>query len=105
MKALPKEAADDLNESKDKEGVGMIKKKKKTKIKMKLEKIILERNCQSEDALKHIYAVLISNKDIMITIDLPSTKDRICNDDSEESSDEERGISQFESVRSASVVP
>ena len=42
----------------------------------------------------------------MVTIDLPAPKDRIYNDDSDQSSDDEsRGISQFDSVRSGSVVP
>ena len=37
---------------------------------MKLSKIFLDNNCQSDEALKHIYTVLISNKDISISIDL-----------------------------------
>ena len=41
------------------------------KLKMKLERLHLDNNNQTTEALKHIYTVLIGNPDIEITIDLP----------------------------------
>lgn len=37
---------------------------------MKIGKINLDNNLQSDEALKHIYTVLISNQNISISIDL-----------------------------------
>lgn len=37
---------------------------------MKLSRIFLDYNFQSDEALKHIYTVLISNQSISISIDL-----------------------------------
>jgi hypothetical protein len=38
---------------------------------MKLERLFLDFNEQTDEALKHIYTTLISNKKIEISIDLP----------------------------------
>ena len=42
----------------------------------------------TEDALKHIYTVLITNKDICITIDLPPLEDRVSIIETDSSVDE-----------------
>jgi hypothetical protein len=56
---------------------------------MKLEKLILNNNKQTEDGLKHVYTVLISNPTLVISIDFPAYKDRISKIESD-SSDEEK---------------
>ena len=47
------------------------KKSSERKLKMKVEKILLDNNKQTEEALKHIYTVLHLNGVIEITIDFP----------------------------------
>ena len=42
---------------------------------MKLTKIMLDNNNQTTEALKHIYALMLANKKICITIDLPELED------------------------------
>jgi hypothetical protein len=49
------------------------KKKKVPKLKMKLSKLMLNDNEQSIMALKHVYTVLLANKHIQISIDLPDS--------------------------------
>jgi len=44
------------------------------KLKMKLDRINLDENMQTDEALKHIYAVLIANKEISVTINFPTMK-------------------------------
>jgi len=39
--------------------------------KMKLKKLILKNNNQGDEALKHVFTTLISNKEMAIDIDLP----------------------------------
>ena len=41
------------------------------KLKMKIEKLLIDENEQTLEALKHGYTVLIINKNIEISIDLP----------------------------------
>ena len=41
------------------------------KLKMKIEKLLIDENEQTLEALKHVYTVLIINKNIEISIDLP----------------------------------
>ena len=41
---------------------------------MKLDKVILDENMQTDEALKHIYTVLISNKEISVIINFPTLK-------------------------------
>jgi hypothetical protein len=41
------------------------------KLKMRVERLSLDKNQQTNEALKHIYTVLIGNPDIEISIDLP----------------------------------
>ena len=38
---------------------------------MKIEKLLIDENEQTLEALKHVYTVLIINKNIEISIDLP----------------------------------
>lgn len=61
---------------------------KKDRFKMKLEKLMLNNNLQTEDGLKHVYTVLISNPTLLISIDFPAYKDRVSKIESD-SSDEE----------------
>ena len=42
------------------------------KLKMKIERLLINNNEQTEEALKHIYTALLANPDIEIRIDLPS---------------------------------
>ena len=51
-------------------------KKEYRKLKMKLERLHLDKNHQTTEALKHIYTVLIGNPDIEITIDLPEIENQ-----------------------------
>ena len=44
-------------------------------MRMKLSKIMLDNNNQTTEALKHIYALMLANKKICITIDLPELED------------------------------
>jgi len=60
----------------------------KRKLKMKLKKLLLDNNEQTDDALKHIYTLLLGNADIEVSIDLPYDKVRP-ESDSEDSSGEE----------------
>lgn len=53
---------------------------------MKVERICLDNNKQTNEALKHIYTVLLGNQEIDITIDLPEIelleiKDNSSNED------------------------
>ena len=60
----------------------------KRKLKMRLKRLFLDDNEQSEDALKHIYTLLLSNTEIEVSINLPY--DLIKNEsESSESSSEE----------------
>ena len=45
------------------------------RIRMKLSKLFLDGNHQSVEALKHIYATLLTNKKICISIDIPATNE------------------------------
>ena len=55
---------------------------------MRLKRLFLDDNEQTEDALKHIYTLLLSNTEIEVSINLPY--DLIKNDsESSESSSEE----------------
>jgi lysophospholipid acyltransferase (LPLAT)-like uncharacterized protein len=49
---------------------------------MKLERLHLDKNHQTTEALKHIYTVLIGNPDIEITIDLPEIENHEVKDGS-----------------------
>jgi len=57
-------------------------KKEYRKLKMKLERLHLDKNLQTTEALKHIYTVLIGNPDIEITIDLPEIENHEVKDGS-----------------------
>lgn len=59
------------------------------RLKMKLRKIVLDNNKQTEEALKHVYTVLLANPYIEVSIDLPFDK-LIETVESIESSDEEQ---------------
>ena len=66
----------------------------KRKLKMKLKKLVLDRNEQTEDALKHIYTLLLANSEIEVSIDLPYDKVRSESDSGESSAedDESEGV-------------
>lgn len=53
-------------------------------MRMKLSKIMLDNNNQTMEALKHIYTLMLANKKICITINLPELED---SSDAESSSD------------------
>jgi hypothetical protein len=42
------------------------------KLKMRIDRLLLDNNQQTCEALKHVYTALISNVDIEISIDLPT---------------------------------
>lgn len=52
------------------------------KLKMKVERLLIDNNEQSEEALKHIYTALIVNQDIEIQIDLPESEPPLFTNDS-----------------------
>jgi hypothetical protein len=58
---------------------------------MKIEKLSINKNHQTNEALKHIYTVLLGNKDIDIYIDLPDEIDHDLDKDSNSSSNEDPG--------------
>ena len=41
---------------------------------MKLKRLVLDDNEQTEDALKHIYTLLLANSEIEVSIELPYDK-------------------------------
>lgn len=61
----------------------------KRKLKMKLKKLLLDNNEQTDDALKHIYTLLLGNADIEVSIDLPYDKVRPASDSGDSSGEEE----------------
>jgi hypothetical protein len=56
---------------------------------MKMERILLNNNQQTDEALKHIYTALHVNEDIEITIDLPASAVRESEESAESSLDED----------------
>jgi hypothetical protein len=71
---------------------------------MKLEKLILFNNEQDEDALKHIYTLLISNPTLLVEIDLPKYEDRISKIESD-SSDDDEDSARPRDLNQVSVMP
>lgn len=65
------------------------KKSSERKLKMKMERILLNNNQQTDEALKHIYTALHVNEDIEITIDLPASAVRESEESAESSLDED----------------
>lgn len=59
------------------------------KLKMKIERLLINNNEQTEEALKHIYTALLANPDIEIRIDLPSEPVLFTNESLTEEQDEE----------------
>ena len=55
---------------------------------MKLKKLVLDINEQTEDALKHIYTLLLANPEIEVSIDLPHDKVRNDSDSGESSAED-----------------
>ena len=74
---------------------------------MKLKKLVLDINEQTEDALKHIYTLLLANSDIEVSIDLPYDKVRNDSDSGESSADEEEseGADQADQAQAAAQEP
>ena len=68
------------------------------KLKMKIERLLIDNNGQTNEALKHIYTALIANSDIEIQIDIPEeppilTDDSISEEEKlEENEDEEDNL-------------
>lgn len=71
------------------------KKNSSRKLKMKIERLFLDNNQQTHEALKHIYTALTANKDIEISIDLPASAVRD-SDESEESNFEDEAVESQE---------
>jgi len=71
----PKPSSDDEYDNSS-PAVGVLIKEYR-KLKMKIERISIEKNQQTNEALKHIYTVLIGNPDIEISIDLPEIIDHL----------------------------
>lgn len=70
---------------------------------MKVEKILLNNNKQTDEALKHIYTALYVNKDIEITIDIPEDRE---SDESSESSGDEEPVEELQILSpTSSAVP
>ena len=59
------------------------------KLKMKIERLLINNNEQSEEALKHIYTALLANPDIEIQIDLPDERLLFTNDTNSEEFEED----------------
>lgn len=59
---------------------------------MKLDRLLIDNNQQTEEALKHIYTALVANEHIKIAIDLPELPaDEPENSESSEPEDDEEG--------------
>ena len=56
---------------------------------MKIQRLFLDDNKQTEEALKHIYTALIANQDIEISIDLPLQRLKAMEDSDMSSLDDE----------------
>jgi hypothetical protein len=56
---------------------------------MKIERLLINNNEQTEEALKHIYTALLANPDIEIRIDLPSEPVLFTNESLTEEQDED----------------
>jgi len=63
------------------------------KLKMKLERLLLDNNEQTEEALKHIYTALVANQRIEISVDLPLQRLRALEESAESSLEDEDGQS------------
>jgi hypothetical protein len=76
-------------------GLKKSKKSSSRKLKMRIERLFLDNNQQTHEALKHIYTALTANKDIEISIDLPASAVRD-SDESEESNFEDEAVESQE---------
>ena len=63
------------------------------KLKMRLERLLLDDNEQTEEALKHIYTALLANQRIEISVDLPLQRLRALEESAESSLEDEDGQS------------
>ena len=74
---------------------------------MKLDKVILDENMQTDEALKHIYTVLISNKEISVIINFPTLKKlpQEKEGDSSEGSDVELNLKSIVPIHELSDIP
>ena len=79
------------DEEQDKEDSGLLKKSKKgRRLRMKLDRLLIDNNNQTTEALKHIYTALVANENIKIAIDLPEipTEEPENSDSSQEDDDD-----------------
>jgi hypothetical protein len=74
---------------------------------MKIQRLFLDDNKQTEEALKHIYTALIANQDIEISIDLPLQRLKAMGEDSSLSSIEDEDDQSLDliSPRNSAVPP
>ena len=70
---------------------------------MKLQKIFLDDNQQTLDALKHVYMVLLANQNIFISVDVPKPEDDSDSEKDKNDSDEESLLQKAGTL--SSIVP